>query len=596
MKPVELRSFPAVQAQPHDYYGLLGASELRHTDGINGSTSDSMTAKDAPLSFAQQRLWFLDQLTPGKALYNLPLALDLDGPVNVETLRRALDEIVRRHEPLRTVFPSVGGRPYQDVLTHRAFELPVEDLSHLSADDQHAVLDRRIVEEVRRPFDLTRGPVIRASLLRRDSIRHVLVLIVHHISFDGWSTGVFFRELTALYDAFGSGRPSPLPELPIRYTDFARRQRDWQGGEAYQRQLSYWQEQLKAPRPVLALPTDRPRPATQTHLGQSHHVMMSDALMSALQERSRREGVTVFMTILAAYATLLHRLTGQDDLVIGTPIANRTREDIEPLIGFFANSLALRFRVSGNSSFLDLLTQTKQVALGAYANQDLPFEAIVEDLNPDRTLTHTPIVQTFLVFDNSQRAVRGTGAAGDIFLRRRDVTTGTSKFDMTLFVRRAVEGWRTSLESSTDLFDAATGSRMLRAFCGLVESVVDDPSRPIARFPLLDEDDRRQVTVDWNATAAPYPQHQTIVDLVEAQVARTPDANALWCGEQRVTYAELNARANLLARALRRRGVGADDRVAICLNRSADLVVAVLAVLKAGAAYVPLDPAYPAIG
>ena len=312
--------------------------------------------------------------------------------------------------------------------------------------------------------------------------------------------------------------------------------------------------------------------------------MMSDVLMSAVQEFSRREGVTVFMTILAAYATLLHRLTGQDDLVIGTPIANRTSEDIEPLIGFFANSIALRFRISGNPSFLELLTQVRRVALGAYANQDLPFEAIVEELNPERTLTHTPIVQTFLVFDNSLRAVRGTGTAGDILLRRRHVTTGTSKFDMTLFVRRAVEGWRTSLESSTDLFDAATGARMLREFCGLVESVVDDPHRPIGRFPLLNEADRRQVTIEWNATAAPYPRDQTIVDLVEAQAARTPDANAVLCGEQQVTYAGLSARANVLARALRCRGVGVDDRVGICLNRSADLVVAVLAVLKAGAA------------
>ena len=552
-----------------------------------------MRSPGAPLSFAQQRLWFLDQLTPGKALYNLPLALDLDGPVDVETLRRALDEIVRRHEPLRTVFPSVGGRPYQDVLGHRAFELPVDDLSHLSPDEQHAVLNQRIVEEVRRPFDLTAGPIIRGSLLRLDSNRHVLVLVVHHISFDGWSTGVFFRELTALYAALGSGKPSPLPELPVRYVDFARRQRDWLRGEAYQRQLAYWQEQLKPPPPVLALPMDRPRPPTRTHLGQSHHALMSDALMAGVQELSRREGVTVFMTLLAAYAVLLHRLTGQDDLVIGTPIANRTSEDIEPLIGFFANSLALRFRISGNPSFLDLLTQARRVALGAYANQDLPFEAIVEELNPERTLTHTPIVQTFLVFDSSQRAVRGTGAAGDIVLRRRQVTTGTSKFDMTLFVRRAVEGWRASLESSTDLFDAGTGSRMLREFCGLVESVVNDPHRPIGRFPLLNEDDRRQVTMDWNATAAPYPRHQTIVDLLEAQAARTPDAHALLCGEQRVTYAGLSARANVLARALRRRGVGVEDRVGICLNRSADLVVAVLAVLKAGAAYVPLDPAYP---
>ena len=319
-----------------------------------------MPATVAPLSFAQQRLWFLDQLTPGKALYNVPAGA---GPRRPRGCRDAPARAGRNRATSRAAahgLSIVGGRPYQDVLSQRAFELPVEDLSHLSPDQQNAVLDQRIVEEVRRPFDLTAGPIIRASLLRSDSIRHLLVLVVHHISFDGWSTGVFFRELTALYDAFGSGKPSPLPELPIHYTDFARRQHDWLGGEAYQRQLAYWREQLKPPRPLLALPMDRPRTATQTHLGQSHHVMMSDALMSAVQELSRREGVTVFMTILAAYATLLHRLTGQDDLVIGTPIASRTSEDVEPLIGFSRTRSHSVSASPGIRAFSICLTQAKR--------------------------------------------------------------------------------------------------------------------------------------------------------------------------------------------------------------------------------------------
>jgi amino acid adenylation domain-containing protein len=552
-----------------------------------------MPLPDYPLSFAQQRLWFLDQLAPGTALYNIPLVLELEGPLDAPVLERALGEIVRRHEPLRTVFPHEGGRPRQEVLPAHSFVLPVDDLSNVLESEREAVLDQRILDESRRPFDLTTGPIFRAALLKLNASRHLLVAAVHHISFDGWSMGIFFRELAALYAAFSTGAPSPLPELPTRYIDFAARQREWLTGDTFAMQMAYWKDHLRPPRPLLALPTDRLRPAAQTSLGHRDHAMLSEALISALQDFSRREGVTLFMTMLAIYATLLHRLTGQDDVVIGTPIANRTSREIEPLIGFFANSLALRMNVSGEPTFRALVAQAKRVCVGAYSHQDLPFERIVEELNPERSLGHAPILQTFLVLDNTPYAVGDHVAAGPLTIRRRQVTTGTSKVDMTLVIRRGERGRRVSLESSADLFEPATGTRMLHQYCQLIESALEHPESPITRLRLLSEGDRRQVMADWNATAKPYDLDKTIVVRFEEQAARTPDADAVVCGGERVSYAALNRRANRLAHELRARGVDRDQRVAICLERTPRLVVAVLAVLKAGGAYVPLDPAYP---
>jgi amino acid adenylation domain-containing protein len=546
-----------------------------------------------PLSFAQQRLWFLDQLAPGTPLYNIPLVAELEGPLDAPVLARVLEEIVRRHEPLRTVFPHEDGRPRQEVLPAHSFVLSVEDLPNIPDTARDAVLDQRISVESRRPFDLTAGPIFRATLLRLTATRHLLVAAVHHISFDGWSMGIFFRELAALYAAFSTGAPSPLPELPTRYTDFAARQREWLNGDAFAKQMAYWKDHLRPPRPLLALPTDRLRPAAQTFLGQRDHTMLSDALISAVQDFSRREGVTLFMTMLAVYATLLHRLTGQDDVVIGTPIANRTSPEIEPLIGLFANSLALRLNVSGEPTFRALVAQARRVCIGAYSHHDLPFERIVEELNPERSLSHAPILQTFLVLDNTPYAVGDRVAAGPLTIRRRQVTTGTSKFDMTLVIRRGERGRRVSLESSADLFEPATGTRMLHQYCQLIESALEHPESPITRLLLLSEWDRRQVMVDWNTTARPYDLAKTIVVRFEEQAARTPDADAVVCGGERLSYAALNAHANRLAQELRARGIDRDQRVAICLERTPQLVVAVLAVLKAGGAYVPLDPAYP---
>ena len=615
-----------------------------------------MPSQGHPLSFAQQRLWFLDQLSPGIAFYNVPQVLELEGPLDVGSLTRAVGEIVRRHEPLRTVFPSADGRPHQEVLSYEPFTIAIEDLSSSRDPEAQARLEQHVQDEIRRPFNLATGPIIRSSLVRMGPDRHVLIIVIHHISFDGWSLGLFFRELAALYDAFSTGRPSPLQELPTRYVDFAVRQREMMTGETFERQMAFWREQLKPPRPVLALPSDRPRPTVQTHRGWQHLTVIPEAMFSALQDLSRREGVTVFMSLLAAYAAFLQRLTGQDDVLIGTPIANRTTQDVEPLIGFFANSLAFRIDVSGAPPFRSLLQRARRVAIGAYTNQDLPFERIVEALNPERTLSHTPILQTFLVFDNNPNAIGEIMSTGGLMMRRKPVTTGTSKFDLTTSVRRAEAGRRVVVDASADLFDPETAGRMLRMFVRLIEGVIDNPDTPIARLPIVADQDRRRVTVDWNPQASP-DDRRSIVELIDAQVARTPDAEAVellerrdhqtvtaeiseatraqllsWAGHDafyprdrtvselveahaiespdavavvgpgcRLTYAQLNARANQLAHYLRSRieagrsspvgGEGA--RIAISLERSVDTIVALLAILKAGAAYLPLDPAYP---
>ena len=550
-----------------------------------------MPAPTHPLSFAQQRLWFLDQLAPGLPLYNIPLVFDLEGALDLEVLRRALEELVRRHEPLRTVFPVEEGIPAQQVLPHRPFTLPLEDFSSLQADECSAALEKLIEQEIRRPFNLQSGPIIRLEVVRVSPVRHVLIGVFHHICFDGWSSGVFFRELATLYDAFSHGRPSPLAALPMRYVDFAVQQREALTGDTYARQIAYWREQLRPPRPMLALPTDYARPAVQTHRGHSTESLLSDAVVTSLQELSRREGVTLFMTLLAAYALLLRRLTGQDDLIIGTPIANRTRQAIEPLVGFFANSLAMRLDLSGAPTFRELLARVKAVAVGAYSNQDVPFERLVEELNPARSLSHMPIVQTFLVMDNPY-AMGHVIAAGDITMRRRRVNTGTAKFDVSLFIRRAPVGRRVAIETSADLFSADSGQRMVRDFCRLVEHLPEYVGDAINRLPIWRSADHDQIG-GWNKTSAAFPVGRTLIELFDAQVAATPDADAVFSGDQRLSYAELQARANRLASALQQRGVGADVRVGVCFHRSSALVVSVLAVLKAGGAYVPLDPAYP---
>jgi non-ribosomal peptide synthetase component F len=520
-----------------------------------------------PLSFAQQQLWFLDQLEPHNSAYNIREAFRLTGPLNVPALEQSFNEIVRRHESLRTSFAAEGG-------------LDVVDLQEVPKAEREKESLRLATEQARRPFDLSQAPLLRSTLLRLNKEEHMLLLTLHHIVSDGWSTGVLFREL----------KPSPLPELPLQYADFALWQREWLQGEVLQSQLSYWKGQLEGIPPVLEMPTDRPRPAVQTFRGAKQSVELGKALTEALGELSRREGVTLFMTLLAAFQVLLCRYTGQEQIVVGSPIANRNRAEIEGLIGFFVNTLALRTDLSGEPSFRELLARVREVALGAYAHQDLPFERLVEELQVGRDLSRNPLFQVMFVLQNGP----GEGLKlPELSLTPVELSGGTAKFDLTLSLTETERGLRGSLEYDTELFDSATIRRMLGHYQRLLEGMVVDADRSISALELLTEAEREQLLVEWNDTRADYPEGLCIHELFEAQVERTPDAIAVVFEGEELTYGELNRRANRLAHYLRRLGVGPEVLVGICVERSLEMVVGLLGILKAGGAYVPLDPEYP---
>src|SRR3990172_5937896 len=543
-----------------------------------------------PLSFAQQRLWFLDQIEPNTPLYNIPTAVRLSGALNIEALQKTLDAIVARHEVLRTTFVSVDGGPVQVIAESRSVEMSVIDLSEWPKAEQGAEVQHLLDEEAKRPFNLSQDLMLRATLLRLGEQDHVLLLVMHHIASDGWSMGVLFRELSALYGAFSSGGPSPLPELPIQYADFAHWQRQWLQGEVLESQLSYWKKQLNGSLPVLELPTDHPRPPVQTFLGAWQSLVLPKALSESLKALSRQEGVTLFMTLLGAFQTLLHRYASQDDVVVGTPVANRNRAEIEGLIGFFVNTLVMRTDLSGNPSFRELLAQVREVALGAYAHQDLPFEKLVEELHPKRDLSRNPLFQVGFVLQNAGRqALELLG----LTLNPLEVGSGTAKFDLTLSMVEGAEGLRGTLEYNTDLFDAATVTRMLGHYQRLLEGIVANPEQRISDLPLLTEAERKQLLVEWNGTKADYPKDKCIHELFEAQVERTPEAIAVVFEDKQLTYSELNARANQLAHHLRALGVWPEVLVGIYMERSLEMVVGLLGILKAGGAYVPLDLTYP---
>ena len=546
-----------------------------------------------PLSPGQQRLWFLDRLEPGSAAYNVPIVLDLDGPLDVGALESALDHIVRRHESLRTVFPATAGVPRQVIVAPGQFHLTVEDLVATSPDQRDDRTTERIVEETRRPFDLTTGPLLRAVLLKVSSLTHILVVTVHHIVFDAWSAGIFLRELRSLYTSRSAGTPDGLPELPARYVDFAVRQREWLDSPACTRQLSYWTAQLTPLPAPLRIPADYPQSAQASDRGGHEILTLPGALRDQLDDWSRQQGVPPFVTLLSAYATLLHRFTGQSDIVVGTTIANRSRQEFESLVGFFVNTLPLRLDLSATPTFRDLVHRAKRVAYGAYSNQDLPFETLVERINPDRSTSRAPIAQTLLVFNNTPFVVRGELAAGALTIRRRVVTTGTAKFDLSLIVNRTERDLRVGLEFRTSLFERPTAVRLLTHLRRLLEGIVENPDQSIDRLPLLPDDDKGQLLVAWNRTARAYTGPETVIGLFGDHAQRTPEAVAVVCGHEQVTYADLAARAEAIARRLRGLGVGPDDRVGLCLPRSAALVEWMLGILTAGGAYLPLDPSYP---
>jgi amino acid adenylation domain-containing protein len=543
-----------------------------------------------PLSFAQERLWFLDQLQPGSAFYNVPAAFRLSGALSVPALEQALWEIVHRHEVLRTTLRGLNGGAVQTVAPFAGFVLAMEDLSDLPADVREAEMRHRAGVEATRPFDLATGPLFRAALLRLADDEHVLLITLHHAVTDGWSMGVLYRELSALYAAFADGAESPLVDLPVQYADYATWQREQLRGEVLDRELAWWKSQLSGAPALLELPTDHPRPAVQTYRGADEAVVLDADLLAPLQALARSEGATLYMVLLAAFQVLLGRYAGSEDVVVGSPIAGRTRPEVEELIGFFVNTLVLRTDLSGEPAFREVLRRVRTTTLGAYEHQEVPFERLVEELSPGRSLSHTPLFQVMFTLG----ATAALPSFGEVSTERVDADLSSAKFDLHLALMGDAAGMEGVLQYSTDLFDRATVQRMLGHLRRVLEQVAVDADQPISQLDLLADAEREVVVEAWNATEAPYSATECIHTLFEAQVARTPNATAATAGTETVTYTELNAKANRLAHHLRALGVGAETRVGICQSRGIEMLVSMLAVLKSGGAYVPLDPAYPA--
>lgn len=544
-----------------------------------------------PLSFAQQRLWFLEQFHPGSDVYNIVVPIRISGVLEIDALRRGLEEIVRRHEVLRSRVVMHQGEPLQQVMAAEPVPLPLFDISFLPALDQQKPLDDFLEQQVHRNFDLTRGPLFRVNLICLGPQEHVLVLNMHHIVSDDWSLRVLMQELGQIYAAYLRHEPSPLPELPIQYADFSLWQRRWLQGEMLERQLAYWRKQLAAMPTLLELPLDHPRPPVQSVHGSRIDLHLSADLSSQLQRLSQGQDATLFMTLLATFQTLLLRYSGTEDLSVGTPIASRNQVEIEGLIGFFVNTLVLRADLRGNPSFTTLLARVRETALGAYAHQDLPFEKLVEELKPERNLSHTPLFQVIFALQNA--SLSETTFAG-LRLTPLPIDTGAIKFDLMMTAEEVTnQGMLLQLTYSTDLFEASTAQRMLGHYHNLLRSVLNSPEQPLSELEMLSGAERAQLLVEWNATAADHGPSVCVHELFETQAERTPNAWAVEYEQQQVSYAELNGRANQLAHYLRGLGVGPEIRVALCVERGLEMVVALLGVLKSGGAYVPLDPEYP---
>jgi amino acid adenylation domain-containing protein len=544
------------------------------------------------LSYGQQRLWFLDQLDPASSAYNMSVGVRLRGTLDLAVLEKSFTEIISRHESLRTRFGVVDGRPVPLIDEIPRFSLPVVDLSTLPEEEREAEARRLAKEESQQPFDLLTGPLLRASVVQLAAEEFVLLATMHHITGDGWSLGVLIRELTTLYEAFSDGRPSPLPDLSIQYADYAHWQRGWLQGEVLAKQLSYWKQQMAGAPPVLELPTDYPRPKGQSFRGAQQSIEFSERLSAQLQQLSRREGVTLFMTLLAVWQILLSRYSGQQDIVAGSPTANRNHSETESLIGFFVNTLVLRTDLSGDPRFVELLRRVREVALGAYAHQDVPFEKLVEELQPERDLSRSPLFQVMLVLQNApQTTVQITSdlQVGEISLENQ-----TEKFDLTLTMSETPEGRLQSVWGyNPDLFAKSTIERMMAHFEMLLESVVTNPEQHLSELALLTAEEREQTLVDWNDTAVEYPREKLLHQLFEEQVTRTPEAVVIAYEGEQLSYRELNERANHLAHYLQSLGVGPEVLVGICVERSIEMMVGLLGILKAGGAYVPIDPTYP---
>ncbi len=563
--------------------------------GLGRARADTIQPRDRsldppPLSCAQQRLWFLDQLEPGSSFYNIPEAIRLCGALDVKAFEHSLNEIIRRHEVLRTRFVSRNGQPVQVIEPQLTLSVPVQDLRAWPAAAREQEIARLANEEAQQPFDLSTGPLIRAGLLRTSQAEHVLLLTLHHIASDGWSTEILLREFIALYEAFAHGRPSPLPALKIQYADFACWQRQRLQGEGLSGQLAYWKERLNGAPALLELPADHPRPSLQSYRGGVYNLVIPPDLGPPLNALCRKHNVTPFMLFLVAFKLLLYRYSGQSDLCVGTTIANRNRMEIEALIGFFVNTLVLRTDLSGNPRFPELLQRVREAALGAQANQDLPFEQLVEELQPRRDLSHAPLFQVMFDLQTSSGQAFDTGNLQLSAIAQEDTT---AKFDLSLTMGEGQNGWMALWEYSSDLFERGTIERMAGHFNHLLAGSAATPEARISELSLLSEAERRCMLVEWNATEAPYPHGRNLFQLFAAQAAETPDHIAVACGDARLSYGDLHTRATRLAQGLTARGISPETMVAVLAERSIELLTMTLAVFKAGGVYLPLDPRHP---
>jgi amino acid adenylation domain-containing protein/non-ribosomal peptide synthase protein (TIGR01720 family) len=544
-----------------------------------------------PLSFAQQRLWFLDQLDPFTATYNIPSVVRLRGPLQFSVLSRAFNEIVRRHEALRTCFVTEQGRASQIIFDPELLDIPLIDVTNHPAAEQAHEIKRLSALEARQPFDLSTGPLLRVRLLRLSPLHHLLLMTMHHIISDGWSMSVLIRELVLLYDAFQYAKPSPLPPLALQYADYAAWQRQWLQGSALAAHLSYWREQLFGAPPVLELPTDRPRPAVQGFAGATLTRRMPEGLLGQLESVSRREGMTLYMSLLAGFKVVLARYTGQEEVVVGTPIAGRTRSEVEGLIGFFVNTLVLRTKVGEGQSVRELMGAVREVCLGGYTHQEVPFEQLVEEMEVERDLSHQPLFQ--VMFELEGGGKKEGWRVGEMEVRFEESESEVAKFDLTLRVRSGEEGLECGIEYKRELYEEGTIERMLGHVEEVLKGMVKDVRQEVREIELMSEGERVQLLVQWNRTEAEYSRDLCIHQLFEHQAALRPDSIAVVYEDERLTYAELNRRSNQLAHHLQSLGVGPESLVGIYVDRSLEMMVGLLAILKAGGAYLPLDPEYP---
>lgn len=556
-------------------------------DGIQVYPRDS---QHLPMSYAQQRLWFIDQLQSGSASYNISAALRMKGSLDVEALRMSFDDIVRRHEVLRTTFITEDGQGRQVINEHQRWELATISLEPLSREEQEEVIRARFKGDAHTSFDLINGPLLRTRLIRLSSTEHVMIVTMHHIIADGWSMGVFIREMALLYDAFTQDKQSPLTDLKIQYADYSLWQREWLSGERLERQLSYWKTRLDGV-PVLEMPTDFARPPMHTYQGANLHFRLDVETSRGLNELAKKQGATLFMVLFASLQTLLHRYSGQDDVCVGTPIAGRVRPELEQLIGCFVNTLAIRSDLAGNPTFTSLLKQVQQNLTGAYDHQDIPFERLVDELGVAREMSHTPLFQVMFVLQNATTTSALSLPGLNIELLPEE--SETSKFDLTINMREEKGALVGDFEYRTDLFMAATIQRMISHFQNLLKAVVANPAGSIDDFDYLSVQERQQLLVDWNNTASDYERDADVVAVFAGQVRQYPDRIAVELGKQQLTYQQLDQRANHVALWLIEKGVQPGQRVGLCAERSIETVAAILGILKAGAAYVPLDPSYP---